>query len=285
MTPLEALRCLQAVDVQVIDLQVMECLADTPVSVTWRVELTGRQAVLRVDRPLAARLGLQRAAEPAVLRAVAARDLGPRLLAADPERGLLLTEWLEGATWKPGGGRGGLRQVARLLRAVHAVPVRAPVLDLPVLDLAAVIGRYAGLAGPAGAALAQEARARLAACLDRPGLPPAFCHNDPSPPNILDTASATVSGTFSMPHPIRDNDLRLIDWEYAGINRPEFDLAVFTAEAGLAPPAGAELLEAYLERPPEPAESRCHAAWLAFYRSLSLLWQQAVVAPGRGPAT
>jgi aminoglycoside phosphotransferase (APT) family kinase protein len=256
MQPLDALQALLG---HAADFGVAECLADSPVSTTWLVTAAGRRAVLRVDRPLAARLALPRATEPGVLRAAADAGLGPRVLAADPARGLLLTEWLPGAVLQAGALETPdlLPEVAALLRAVHASPIQGP-----RLDLVAVIDRYASLGGPTAAGPATEARHLLKACRASPGLPPAFCHNDPSPANILACES---------------NGLRLIDWEYAGHNHPEFDLAVFAAEARLAPVAAMGLLAGYLGRPPEPPELARQAAWLAFYRVLAVLWSVAVL--------
>lgn len=268
MTPREALRSLQPGDV--VDLQILEPLAESPVSATWLVTVSGRRAVLRVDRPLAAQLGLPRRSEPGVLRAVAAAGLGPGVLAADPERGLLLTEWLPGRTLVAGedAGPDSLRAVAGLLQNVHARPMAGP-----PLDLYAVIDRYARLVGASGAGLAAGVRDRLSACLKLPGLPAAFCHNDPSPANILTTATS----------PANAGHLRLIDWEYAGQNQPEFDLAVYAAEARLSPAAATGLLQRYLGRSPDSAEWRRHEAWLAFYFDLALLWTGAVFGGNSGP--
>ncbi len=268
MTPREALRSLLPGDA--VDLQILESLAESPVSATWLVTVSGRRAVLRVDRPLARQLGLPRHAEPGVLRAVAAAGLGPGVLAADPERGLLLTEWLPGRSLSAGDdpGPGSLRAVAGLLRAVHALEIAAPSLDLYT-----VIDRYARLAGSQGAGLAAGVRGRLSACLALPGLPAAFCHNDPSPANIITTATI----------PSNDSHLRLIDWEYAGQNQPEFDLAVYAAEARLSPAAATGLLQRYLGRSPDSAEWRRHEAWLAFYFDLALLWTGAVFGGNSGP--
>jgi thiamine kinase-like enzyme len=56
-----------------------------------------------------------------------------------------------------------------------------------------------------------------------------LCHNDLLPANILDDG----------------NELWLVDWEYAGIGNPLFDLAGVSSNARLSDEAEAALLEAY----------------------------------------
>jgi thiamine kinase len=235
-------------------------LADTPVSLTCRVLAEGRPAVLRVDRPVAARLGLDRAAEPGVLAVAGAAGLGPTCLAANPAQGTLLTEWLPGAAWTAAELRQppNLERAARLLRRVHALPAVGSVLDLP-----GAIRRYAGLAGPASRELARDAEAALAACPGpTAGDPPRLCHNDPTPGNFI----AGPGG-----------ELRLIDWEYAALGDPAFDLAGLALGAGLEPPAEDLLLAAYGGGGPVSAARRArHGAWKRFAALLGELWHRAV---------
>lgn len=238
-----------------------ETLASTPVSRTWRVLADGRPAVLRVDGPAARRLGLNRAAEPGVLRTVAAAGLGPACLAADPAGGRLLTDWLPGQAWSAADLRepANLGRAASLLRRVHGLPAATP-----DLDLAAAIDRYAALGGPRAGAAARTARDRLARCLaHRDGDGPCLCHNDPTPGNFI----AAPDGSR----------LRLIDWEYAGLNHPAFDLAGLAVGADLDPAGDDLLLTAYRGRPPTRAERARHGAWRAFCQALGVLWTRALI--------
>jgi thiamine kinase len=236
-------------------------LAVTPVSRTWRVRVGERQAVLRVDEPGARRLGLNRMAEPAVLRAVAAADLGPGCLRADPAGGVLLTEWLPGQACTADGLRqpATLRQAAALLRRVHDLPVSGP-----ALDLRAAIDRYAGAAGPAGATLAGTAREHLERVMgsrESLGLAKAcLCHGDPTPGNF-------IAGP--------DGGLKLIDWEYAGVGPPGFDLGGLAAGSGLTADQSGLMLEAYLGRAPTRAEMDGIEAWAGLCQILGSLWAAA----------
>ncbi len=247
----------------------LRCLARTAVSETWQVSVGGELAVLRQDLPGAARLGLDRAGELAVLRAAYREGLGPAVLDADPDTGLLLTTWLPGEPCTAAGLRNPAQLAAAgsLLRRLHAVPWNGP-----ALDLAAAIERYGRLGRADTRALVAEASALLAAA---PVISPTnealcLCHNDPSPGNLILAAD---------PGPPQ---LRLVDWEYAARHVPWFDLVVLASEAGMGTADGAAsdlrvaLLAAYLGRPPGDQECRTLRDWTDFYARVAALWHLAV---------
>ncbi len=257
--------------------QIVAPLAATAVSRTWKVVTTvaaGEQfAVLRVDEPGARHLDLDRRAEPGVLRVAAAAGLGPSVLHADADRGLLLTAWLPGRACSAADlqDAGNLECAAGLLRRLHATPLAAPVVDLN-----AAISRYAAKAGAPFADQALVAHQQLARSLAGNSLagnslagagePRCFCHNDATPGNFIVSPGG---------------DLKLIDWEYAGLCYPGFDLAGLAIGAELATDQVRLLLGAYHERPPTPTECNRHRAWEALCRTLGSLWQGALLAhPG-----
>ena len=69
------------------------------------------------------------------------------------------------------------------------------------------------------------------------GGPRVPCHNDLLTANFLDDGGR----------------LRLLDWEYAGMNDPHFDLANFASHHDLEPDAEVALLEAYGSGEPRQA--------------------------------
>jgi thiamine kinase-like enzyme len=238
---------------------VLHPLRHGPLADSWLVEVAGERAVLRIDQPAAAAMGLDRAAEFARLKVVAAAGLGPAPIAADPGRGLLLRRYIEGSVWQPGDLQqpARLAQAAILLRNAHSVAIERPSPDL-VLDLAAAVERYAGLAGQEGARLAETTRHLLASCQD-PGARRVFCHNDPVADNFV--AGPGPAGR-----------LWLIDWEYSGFNEFWFDLAVVVTHHALPPLLARDFLGAYLGHPPTGAELHRLAAWCSFYASFAELW-------------
>jgi thiamine kinase-like enzyme len=238
---------------------VIRSLHISPLAHNWLVEYGDELAVLRIDQPAAAAMGLDRASEFARLESVAAAGLGLAPVAADPARGLLLRRHIEGSAWQPADLRqaGNPERAAVLLRTVHAAQIMAP-----ALDLAAAIERYARLAGQGVAGLAAAAREQFARCRD-PQAALVCCHNDP-------VASNFVAG------PGGAGRLWLIDWEYSGFNEFWFDLAVVVAHHGLSSGPTSTLLGAYLGRVPRPDELQRLADWSVFYDSLAALWGAAL---------
>jgi thiamine kinase len=117
--------------------------------------------------------------------------------------------------------------------------------------------RYAEQLGtPAAAALADRA-AQLHAGLARDAQHPALCHNDLVCENVV---LAQGQG------------LVLIDWEYAGVGDPYFDLGVVVRHHDLRKELTEYFLGAYLQRPPAQSEIRHLDGQCAFYGCLLELW-------------
>lgn len=83
------------------------------------------------------------------------------------------------------------------------------------------------------------------------------CHNDPLCENWV------VS---------REDRMYLIDWEYAGMNDPFWDLADLSIEAGFQEESEDRLLNAYLGRKPEAAERKHFLAGKIYVDYLWTLW-------------
>jgi thiamine kinase-like enzyme len=129
---------------------------------------------------------------------------------------------------------------AQALRAFHdsglQLPVRFWIPDL--------LDDYAGIITERGGELTdqyrrtQELVARIADVL--PLADPAPCHNDLLPGNIL-AADADPGHAL------------LVDWEYAGMGHPYFDLANLAVNNEFDEAAQTRLLEAYFDQPPGEA--------------------------------
>lgn len=225
-------------------------LSDGPTNDSYEVEQGGERFVLRLDRPEAARLGLDRHAEKEVCEAVSAAGLGDAPLRFDTEAGVCLRRFVSGRSWAPSDlqAPGNLDRLAGLLRRLHAVP---PVgKDFKPLKAA---GRYARQVGTAQAGnLFLEAATAYAQI--EPATP-ALCHNDLVCENILEGDSLT-----------------LIDWEYAGIGDPFFDLAIVVQHHGLEEGLARKFLDAYLQREAGPVDRSRLERQCRFYGALLRLW-------------
>jgi len=206
----------------------------------FRVRFGERDCVLRLPGRDTELLGIDRAAERAATERAAALGIAPPLIAADDE--CMVTEWLPGAPIDGDRLRADPSSAARALRAFHdsglQLPVRFWIPDL-LADYVRIIAERGGEL-PEQYARTQELVARIAEVL--PLADPLPCHNDLLPGNIL-AADADPGHAL------------LVDWEYAGMGHPYFDLANLAVNNDLDEGAQHRLLEAYFEHPPRPGQS------------------------------
>jgi thiamine kinase-like enzyme len=191
----------------------------------YRVRFGGRECVVRLPGKDTALLGIDRETERAASVAAARLGIGPGVMASAP---CLVTAFIDARPVPAGELRYRLPEVAALLRAVHAGPP-LPTSFSP-FELTARYERTARERGGAIPASYPELRAAAEAIeevLD--GGPRVPCHNDLLTANFLDDGTR----------------LRLLDWEYAGMNDPYFDLGNFASHHDLEPDGEAALLEAY----------------------------------------
>ena len=232
-------------------------LSAGPTNDSYEILNRGGRYVLRIDRPAAARLGLDRERERSVIDAVAAAGLAPAPAWHDPEAGVLIRAYIPGRAWSRSdlSEPGNPERLAALLRRLHAHDPVGPRFD----PLAAAV-RYAEQLGTGAArALCLDA-ARTSRDIEP--VAPVLCHNDLVCGNILEGES-----------------LSLIDWEYAAAGDPFFDLAIVVAHHGLPPALAPQVLGAYLQREPEQAEVRRLEAQCRLYRTLLRLWNLRVGGP------
>jgi thiamine kinase len=178
---------------------------------SWLVSTDQDRCVVRISDASAEELQIDRNSEAVVLQLVARAGIGPEVLRCDPDRGILVTRYL-GTTWseRDAHTNENIDRLASLLRRLHAL--EAP-KSVRTVDLAATVQGYlrtldergirSGLTLPSLRECADKAANQL-----RKGSTVCLCHNDVHHLNIVDGDS-----------------LRLIDWEYAGIGEPLFDLA------------------------------------------------------------
>jgi thiamine kinase-like enzyme len=189
----------------------------------FRVDVGGESFVLRIGGKNTELLGIDRAAEHAASLSAARLGVGPEVLAFVEPEGYLVTRYVEGEV-----GRLDPVRAGALLRRVHDGP---PIPSR--FDAFRVVEAYAATATAHGvplpgefadaAAVATKIERRLGA---RPLVP---CHNDLLSANFIDDGER----------------LWLVDWEYAGMGDPAFDLANFAVNNDLDDVAERAMLERY----------------------------------------
>jgi len=189
----------------------------------WVIRLAGNDTYL---------LGISREVEHAATVAAAGVGVGPEVTAFIRPEGYLVTRFIEGSPVSNESVRTPetLRRVADSLRRVHDGPA-IPGLFIPLR----IAEAYRGLAEARGVPIPQEYEVAAAvgrrielACLRAP-LPMRPCHNDLLNANFIDDG-------------VR---IRIVDWEYAGMGDPFFDLGNFSINHELTPEQDAILLAAY----------------------------------------
>jgi aminoglycoside phosphotransferase (APT) family kinase protein len=191
-------------------------------------------------------LALQGAAERArreleCLSIAAGRGVAPTLVYADPARAIVIMARIAGASINRGTPRDGdpLGRLAATLRTLHGGPAfpagPGPADMVRELDAAA---RARG-APPVPPSIVRKID-QVAPLVEASG-PPAPCHRDLNPTNILAT----------------EDRIYLIDWEIAGASHPFLDLAQLGVWVCRDTAEREQLLASYLERPPTAEERRC----------------------------
>jgi thiamine kinase-like enzyme len=177
-------------------------------------------------------LGISREVEHAATVAAAGVGVGPEVTAFLRAEGYLVTRFIEGrpvddeAVHRPET----LRRVADSIRRIHGgPPIPGLFVPLRIVEAYGALAVARGVAIPAefGSAQAIGRRIELSLLSDPIELCP--CHNDLLNANFIDDGRR----------------IRIVDWEYAGMGDPFFDLGNFSANHGLTPDEDAILLEAY----------------------------------------
>ena len=180
----------------------------------YRVRFGNLDTVVRLCGKHTEALGIDRDTEHVATARAASLGIGPEVLARLADEGVLVCAFLPGSAVVI---ESVIEPLARALRAFHGSG------PLPTaFDVFALIER-----APVEAGLRATAR-RIAAYVRADGLVP--CHNDLLAANLL---SDPLTG------------VRLLDWEYAGMNHRCFDLGNLLANNGVDAAATERLLAAY----------------------------------------
>ncbi len=183
--------------------------------------MRGETLVLRVGGKDTELLGIDRGHEHEAALLAAQLGIGPDVVRF--QDGCLVTRFVEGSVGDPDP-----REAGRLLRRLHAGPALAARFDVfRVVETYAATAREHGVTVPPEYDELLDIAHRIeAARIDSPLVP---CHNDLLALNFIDDGKRTW----------------IVDWEYAGMGDPYFDLANFTVNTDLSAEGERALLDAY----------------------------------------
>jgi thiamine kinase-like enzyme len=223
----------------------------------YRARFGGTEVVIRMPGKDTDQLGIDRDAERAANECAARVGVAPEVVAALADPPCLVTRFITGRELGPEELRAPdtLAEVAAALRAVHGCGERLAVSfsAFRIVDTYAGRARERGAEVPPDYAAAEAVAARIEAALGAAdesaargdggrGAQSVLCHNDLLAANFLRVESGAEAGGGAR--------IRLIDWEYAALGDPYFDLGNFAVNNGLAPAEEEAFLGVYLGEPP-----------------------------------
>ena len=221
------------------------------------VRIGPERLVVRIPDVKPGRFGIDRVLEARVLTAVSDLGIAPDILLCEPDTGILVSRYVSSRPLRVDGIRADQRidRVAEAMSALHRLTIDAPIVSL--LDR---VRYYADQIPRSDKATRKRARGWLDAC--RHALEAyhfsrgtaCLCHHDLVAANVLDTDRGPI----------------FIDWEYAALGDPFFDLATLAEEHNFGRLDRERLLLSYGEPWPE-AHERLRLARI-MHRLLSVLW-------------
>jgi thiamine kinase-like enzyme len=238
----------------------LEPLSAGLISETYRVARDGVAYTLKAAA--APRLeGLDPAWELGVLERAGRIGVAPRVMYADLEHAVLIARWVPGRSWSPREVRAAanLSKMAELLRKVHALSVPAPPRVItPLQWIETYTGALSKRSLESNPALRTAALARAELTLEPPQVAGVVCHSDLHTENLLQ----------------ENESLILLDWEYAHVTDPLWDLAGWSANNDLEADVQWGLLTRYLGSAPNPSRWQRFRSLLWLYDYVCLLWSQ-----------
>jgi thiamine kinase-like enzyme len=194
----------------------------------------GRRLVLRLASRTGERLGYSRWRGVAAHEAIAAAGLAPEILAATLPTGHLLSAFVDGPVLDAESIRaaGMLERVGRTLREFHeAATIRGRFSIFDDQRRYTLLSRAEGLNLPDDIGELNRVAAEIEASFERAEIVDRLCHNDLQLPNFI----------------VTDDRLMVLDWEWAGMGNPYFDLGAAAVNAELDRGEVRRLAAAYFE--------------------------------------
>jgi thiamine kinase-like enzyme len=189
----------------------------------FRVEVGDETFVLRIGGEDTQLLGIDRGSEHAASRVAAELGLAPEVVAFLEPEGYLVTRFVAGEV-----GRVDIPQVGAALRRLHGGPAIPSRFDsFRVVEAYRAIAEERGVAVPPRFGWASEVARRIEE--HRRDAPIVHCHNDLLNANFIGDAGR----------------LWIVDWEYAGMGDPFFDLGNFAVNHELDADGERLLLDSY----------------------------------------
>ncbi len=257
----------------------IRCLKSGMTNQSFLFEAAGNHYICRIPGPGTAQL-IDRRQEHAAYAAVKSLDITESVLHFDPENGFKIAKYYDGAKnadfTDPAGPDA--KACLAVLRRLHASGLRTE----HSFDIGERIDYYEGLCRHRQQDLFEDydtvrgmmdTLVRSLARLEQPGWTAARCAagivpEHPCREMVLSHIDPVCDNFLMLP----DGGIRLIDWEYAGMQDPLIDIAMSSIYAYYTAEQTETLLTEYLERAPRPEERFITFAFAALGGFLWALW-------------
>ena len=261
MQPLEVERLCRAVVPGAGSVQVQPLGAGL-LSETYKVTRDGAAFALKVAAEHRPELELDRVWEMRVLERAGSAGLAPRLVYSDAGGAVAVARWVSGRPWVSQASKlsANIRSIAELLCRVHALTVPAPPRVVSPLQWIRIYDAAleARSAPPRDPALRTAAVSRAQEIAKPPLVAGVVCHSDLHAMNLIHGPESLV----------------LLDWEYAHVAEPLWDLAGWSANNDLESGAQWSLLSDYLQTTPAQQDWMRLRLLLWLFDYVCLLWCQ-----------
>jgi aminoglycoside phosphotransferase (APT) family kinase protein len=220
----------------------IEVLAHGITNSNYVVDLGDERVVVRVPGNDTHLLGIDRSNEVVAGALAAAIGVGPEVLATDERTGCIVFRFIDGRPISTTelAEEPMLRLFAETLRLVHHAGTTPTIWNpYEVIRDHCDVARARGVTAPFDAAFALGVLERVEGA--RPFRPVVLGHND------------LLNANF-----IFDERIRIVDWEYAGMSDPFFDLANVSVNNGFPEDAENALLRHYVGDVSDPVVSTLH---------------------------
>jgi len=211
-------------------------------NLNYRVDVDGTSFVVRIPGKDSELLGIDRRREYACTLAASQGGVGPEVAHFLEADGILVTHFIAGREMSAEeiGRPAALRRVAEALQRYHAGPTFPGTFS--ALETVREYLRISRSGAPLPSTIDRmvERAETIDGAMRAVLRPPRPCHNDLLLGNFLDDGQR----------------IRIVDWEYAAMGDPFFDLGNFAAHLSLSDAQETMLLEAYQGQAPAPDLAR-----------------------------
>lgn len=211
-------------------------------NLNYRVDVEGELFVVRIPGKDSELLGIDRQRECACTMAASQSGVGPKVVHFLEAEEILVTSFIPGraVSMEEMGRPATIQRVAESLRRYHSGPAFPGTFS--VLETVREYLRISRSGAPLPLRIdwMVERAEVIDGALKRVTRPPRPCHNDLLLGNFIDDGHM----------------IRIVDWEYAAMGDPFFDLGNFAVHQGFSDTQDVMLLEAYLGRAPAPDVAR-----------------------------